>query len=290
MARIALKAGATLVAMTVLILLIALGRPSAVPPPPFPAEPPAAVPADTALPTQTLEGADAREERPEWGRPRFAQRRAERERMVRTQIVRRDVTDPAVVEAMRNVPRHLFVPAGVRDDAYGDYPLPIGHGQTISQPYIVAFMTQLLDLKPGDRVLEIGTGSAYQAAVLSEITPHVFTIEIVKPLAEAAAARLDSLGYKTVRVKQGDGYYGWPEHGPFDAIIVTAAAGHVPPPLTEQLKPGGRMVIPLGGVYDVQQLVLITKDREGTARARSLLPVRFVPMTGAVQTGGALRE
>lgn len=203
--------------------------------------------------------------------------------MVAGQIEARGVKKEAVLEAMREVPRHLFVPADQLGAAYADAPLPIGYGQTISQPYVVALMTELLDLKPGDKVLEIGTGSGYQAAVLSELTPCVYTIEIIPELARQAAERLQKLGYRTIEPRQGDGYHGWKEHAPFDAIIVTAAAGHVPPPLIEQLKPGGRIVIPIGGVYETQNLVVVTKDLDGRLRTRSVLPVTFVPMTGEAQ-------
>ena len=221
----------------------------------------------------------------EWERPRFDEREDERQRMVLDQISVRGVADPAVLAAMEHVPRHRFVPEHYLRDAYRDSPLPIGYGQTISQPYIVAYMTELLAVKPGDRVLEIGTGSGYQAAVLSELTPHVFTIEILDTLGAEAAERLASLGYGTIEAKVDDGYYGWQENGPFDAIIVTCAAGHIPPPLIEQLRPGGRMVIPVGPVYDVQYLIRATKDDEGAIRSERLLPVRFVPMTGRVQEG-----
>jgi protein-L-isoaspartate(D-aspartate) O-methyltransferase len=208
-------------------------------------------------------------------------RRQERDRMVKVDIAGKDVRDPLVLAAMRNVPRHRFVPDELQDAAYDDRPLPIGYGQTISQPYIVAFMTQVLGLKRGDRVLEIGTGSGYQAAVLAEITPEVYTIEIIQQLADEAAERLAALRYVTVRTRAGDGYYGWEEAAPFDAIIVTAAAGHVPPPLVKQLAPGGRLVIPVGGVYEVQVLLLVTKDEKGNVQPpRQLLPVRFVPLTG----------
>jgi len=229
------------------------------------------------------EGEEGEEEPLEWERPRFEERQEERLRMVERQIAGRDVKDKAVLEAMRNVPRHLFVPEKQAPLAYRDHPLPIGHGQTISQPYIVALMTELLGLKPGHRVLEIGTGSGYQAAVLSELTPYVFTIEIIKALAGDAGKRFEKLGYKTIQVKKADGYYGWEEHAPFDAIIVTAAAGHVPPPLIKQLKDGGRMIIPVGAVYEVQHLVLVNKDEEGRVSTESVLPVRFVPMTGRAQ-------
>ncbi|MBI5686177.1 MAG: protein-L-isoaspartate(D-aspartate) O-methyltransferase [Verrucomicrobia bacterium] len=205
----------------------------------------------------------------------------QRERMVAEQIAGRDVTDAAVLRAMRTVPRHLFVPEAARREAYGDYPLPIGQGQTISQPYIVAYMTQLLRLKPGAKTLEVGTGSGYQAAVLAEVTQtNVYSIEIVAPLAKTAAERLKRLGYEWVVVKCGDGYLGWPEHAPFDAIIVTAGAEHVPPPLVEQLKRGGRMVIPVGGAWAVQSLVVVEKLPDGTVKKREDIPVRFVPLTG----------
>jgi len=186
--------------------------------------------------------------------------------------------DAAVLRAMAAVPRHAFVPARHRARSYADTPLPIGYGQTISQPYIVAEMTRRLRLERGDKVLEIGTGSGYQAAVLTEFTPNVFTIEIVKPLADAARKRLRRLGYGTVRVRHGDGYHGWPEEAPFDGIIVTCAAGEIPPPLVRQLAPGGRMVIPVGPVYAVQSLMLVEKDADGTVHSRNLMPVRFVPL------------
>ena len=206
-----------------------------------------------------------------------------RSRMVTEQIEARGVKDPATLGAMRTVPRQAFVPASSGADAYGDHPLPIGHGQTISQPYIVALMTELLAVKPGDKILEIGTGSGYQAAVLAELTPWVFSIEIVEPLHQRASNELEQLGYKTIRTKPADGYHGWPDAGPFDGIIVTCAAGHVPPPLWDQLKPGGRMVIPIGGTYDLQRLVILTKQSDGTRRSRTVLPVAFVPMTGRIQ-------
>ena len=224
----------------------------------------------------------------QWPRPRLPDRQADRDRMVDTQIVdagplERAIADPRVIAAMRAVPRHAFVPGSERGRAYADTPLPIGHGQTISQPYIVALMTDLLHLKPGDKVLEIGTGSGYQAAVLSELTPYVFTIEILKPLHEQSVERFKKLGYPTVETKQADGYDGWPEHAPFDAIIVTCAAGHVPPPLWDQLKPGGRIVIPIGGTLETQRLLVLTKRPDGTRTSENVLPVRFVPMTGKAQ-------
>jgi protein-L-isoaspartate(D-aspartate) O-methyltransferase len=205
--------------------------------------------------------------------------------MVQTQMIRRTppIRDIGVLEAMRQVPRHLFVPWSLKRLAHEDHPLPIGHGQTISQPYIVALMTEALHVKPNEKVLEIGTGSGYQAAVLSELTPQVFTMEIIAPLGNEARKRLKKLGYHTVKVKIGDGYFGWPEEAPFDGIIVTCAAGHIPPPLIAQLRQGGRMVIPVGGVYQVQRLMVVTKDRSGRVRTNELLPVRFVPMTGAIQ-------
>ena len=207
-------------------------------------------------------------------------REAERSRMVAEQIEARGVRDPRVLAAMRTVPRHRFVPADLEDSAYADTPLPIGYGQTISQPYIVACMTEALGLESGDKVLEVGTGSGYQAAVLAMLTPEVYTVEIIAPLAEQAADRLARLGCTTVRTRLGDGYYGWEEAAPFDAIIVTAACGHVPPPLVQQLAPGGRIIIPVGGVYEVQVLVLVTKATDGSIGTRELLPVRFVPLTG----------
>ncbi|MGQ0657796.1 MAG: protein-L-isoaspartate(D-aspartate) O-methyltransferase [Chromatiales bacterium] len=186
----------------------------------------------------------------------------------------------ATLDALRKVPRHEFVPDAQRTDAYRDQPLPIGHGQTISQPFIVAIMTALLELEPGDRVLEIGTGSGYQAAVLAELRTHVHTIEIIEPLAQGARARLARLGYDAVQTRVGDGYFGWAEHSPYDAIIVTAAASHIPQPLVRQLKAGGRMVIPVGDRFVTQHLVLVTKASDGSVQLRQLLPVRFVPLTG----------
>lgn len=201
-----------------------------------------------------------------------------RKNMVRTQIVARGINDRATVEAMLNVPRHEFVPTNRQRQAYNDGPMPIGYGQTISQPYIVAYMTEVLGLQPGMRVLEIGTGSGYQAAVLAEITDVVYTIEIIPELAEWGTANLKRAGYGKVNVKVGDGYYGWEEFAPFDAIIVTAAADHIPPPLVEQLKDGGIMVIPVGHPLQTQMLMLVSK-RNGETRTRNLLPVRFVPFT-----------
>lgn len=200
--------------------------------------------------------------------------------MVDRQLAGRDIVDPQVLRVMRRVPRHLFVPERVREYAYADHPLPIGEEQTISQPYIVAFMTQALELKKGNRVLEIGTGSGYQAAVLAELVEEVYTIEIIPALAERAEKLLDELGYDGIQVRAGDGYLGWPEAAPFDAIIVTAAPDHIPAPLIEQLGEGGRLVLPVGDEY--QELMRVIKEG-GEMRRESLLPVRFVPMTGKAQ-------
>ena len=190
------------------------------------------------------------------------------------------VTDSRVLQAMLAVPRHAFVPPAMREHAYADSPLPIGHGQTISQPYIVALMTQHLQLFPDGKVLEIGSGSGYQAAVLAHLTPNVYTIEIVEDLARMAEQNLKDQGYSNVRVRCGDGYRGWPEHAPFDAIIVTCAPEQLPQPLWDQLKPGGRIVIPVGGVDRIQQLVVVSKTPDGQRRTRTITEVRFVPMTG----------
>lgn len=187
---------------------------------------------------------------------------------------------PGVMAAMEKVPRHRFVPNGLTAFAYLNRPLPIGHGQTISQPVIVALMTSLIKVKAGDRVLEIGTGSGYQAAVLAEITESVYSIEIIEPLEKEAAERLKSLGYSNIKVRLSDGYYGWPEAAPFDAIMVTAASSHVPPPLIKQLKPGGRMVIPLGAQFMTQYLMLVEKHMDGSITSRQIAPVAFVPLTG----------
>ena len=200
----------------------------------------------------------ARETGAETGRPRFGD---------------------TVMAAMGKVPRHRFVPLLQQIFAYDNRPLPIGEGQTISQPYIVALMTDLLDPKPGDSVLEVGTGSGYQAAVLAELAAKVYTIEIVEPLGKRAKRLLGELGYRNVEVRIGDGYNGWPEAAPFDSIIVTAAPAEIPKPLIDQLKPGGRMVVPVGATHDVQQLLLVEKRPDGTAATRRTLPVRFVPLT-----------
>jgi len=203
--------------------------------------------------------------------------------MVEEQLLGRDITNARLLAVMRKVPRHEFVPQGIRDRAYDDSPLPIGHGQTISQPYVVAFMTEKLEPKPTDRVLEVGTGSGYQAAVLAELVKEVYTIEIVEPLARRAEADLKRLGCTNVHVRAGDGYQGWPEAAPFDAIMVTCAPEAVPQPLIAQLKDGGRMIIPVGPMGN-QQLVLLRKEGERLEK-RAVLPVRFVPMTGAAGRG-----
>jgi len=221
--------------------------------------------------------------RPTHRHPAFGRRRAERERMVKYQIAQRGINDANVLDATLTVPRHSFVRQRDRNRAYSDQPLPIGLGQTISQPYIVAYMTEALKLDPNDKVLEIGTGSGYQAAVCAEMAKEVYTIEILEQLAEAAGERLSQLGYQNVSVRAGDGYFGWAEKGPFDAIIITAAAPMFPPPLIKQLKSGGIMMLPLGSPYGPQRLVLVSKDASGQITSRALLPVRFVPMVGRVQ-------
>ena len=205
---------------------------------------------------------------------------AMRKSMVDRQIIRRGVKDKDVLEAMMSVPRHLFVPENNISHAYDDSPLPIGYGQTISQPYIVAYMTEALNLDEDSIVLEVGTGSGYQAAILSVLVKKVYTIEIIGELSESASDRLQKLGYDNVEVKNDDGYYGWQKHAPFDAIIVTAAAGHIPPPLIEQLNNNGRMIIPVGGSFMTQNLVLIKKDGQGKITTRNVMPVMFVPLTG----------
>ena len=203
-----------------------------------------------------------------------------REKMVVTQIESREVRDPKVLAAMRKVPRHLFVPEEVRDESYNDYPLPIGQDQTISQPYIVAIMTELLRLKGGEKVLEIGTGSGYQAAILAEIASEVYTIEIVEELGRSAENRLKEMGYKNIHVMVGDGYKGRPDVAPFDGIMVTAAPPFIPPPLKEQLRVGGRLVLPVGELF--QELVVVTRSPTGYDTEK-IFPVRFVPMTGQIQ-------
>lgn len=219
------------------------------------------------------------EQSPETGEA-TGDRADERAAMVRTQLAGRDVHDRAVLAAMRRVPRHRFVPEALRSDAYADHPLRIGHEQTISQPYIVGLMTQLLQVRAGQRILEIGTGSGYQAAVLAELGVEVYTIEIVAPLGERARALLETLGYSNVHVRIGDGYQGWPEHAPFDAIILTAAPPQIPQPLLDQLAVGGRLVTPVGRAH--QELVIVTRTEDGFERQPGI-PVRFVPMTGRAQ-------
>lgn len=215
--------------------------------------------------------------------------RDSREQMIRlieadvrytSHYLKQSTLDTRVLDAMAQVPRHEFVPPQLVDKAYQNRPLPIGHGQTISQPYIVAIMTDLLDIEPGQRILEIGTGSGYQAAILAEIGARVWSIEIIPALGKEAQARLRRLDYDKVEVRLGDGYYGWPEQAAFDAIIVTAAASHIPPPLLRQLKPGGKMIIPVGSQFSTQQLILITRGENDEFVTRQVLPVRFVPLTG----------
>lgn len=212
------------------------------------------------------------------GQDSEAERRA---RMVESQIVARGVRDPRVLAAMRQVPRHLFVDTAERSHAYEDHPLPIKGHQTISQPYIVALMTELAEITPNEKVLEIGTGSGYQSAVLSRLAREVYSIEIVPELARESAERLQQLGYQNVAVREGDGYRGWPEHAPFDAIIVTAAPDRIPQPLLDQLAPRGRMVIPVGSFF--QELKVLSKDQNGKITEKDILPVRFVPMTGEIE-------
>lgn len=202
--------------------------------------------------------------------------------MIQNDIKGRGVKDNKVLDAMARIPRHLFVEERLRERAYADYPLPIGDGQTISQPYVVALMTEALRLKPGDRVLEIGTGSGYQAAVLAEIVKEVYTIEIRKSLADMAEKRFRELGYKNVKVKYADGYFGWEEYAPFDAIIITASANHIPPPLIRQIKEGGRLILPLGSTVYYQMLTLLTK-KKGDLDVEQMGSVAFVPMIGEAE-------
>ena len=213
----------------------------------------------------------AAEEADRYRQPRLA--------MVRDQIERRGISDRRVLAAMRNVPRHLFVPEKLRGRAYNDSPLPIGEGQTISQPYIVALMTQSLALAPDDRVLEIGTGSGYQAAILAEVAGRVFTVEIKEALYETASRILHSRNPEKVDTRLGDGYYGWPDQAPFDAVMITAAVDHIPPPLIEQLKEGGRLILPLGNPFSYQNLVLVTRQNDDYT-VKQITGVLFVPLTG----------
>lgn len=214
-------------------------------------------------------------------RPDFgdAPRQGARDAMAREQIAGRGVRDRRVLDTLRRLPRHEFVPGQLQARAYTDNPLPIGHGQTISQPYIVGYMTEVLEVEPGYRVLEVGTGSGYQAAVLADLVSEVVSIEIIGALASDAARRLEALGFSNATVLHGDGYHGWEEGAPYDAIIVTAAATHVPPPLVDQLRPGGRMVIPVGRSGWTQNLLLVEKNTEGETTTRNLMAVRFVPLT-----------
>lgn len=218
-----------------------------------------------------------------WNRPRFDEREQEREYLVQTGVVGQGITDPNVIEAMLQVPRHRFVPEEYQRQAYQNTPLPIGYDQTISQPYIVALMAEMLEIKPGDKVLEIGTGSGYHAAVLSELTPYIFTIEIVEPLGVRAAALYEELGYTTIETRIGDGYNGWEEHAPFDKIIITAAADNIPQPLIDQLNPGGIIAIPVGRQDQTQVLTRLIKDENGGLRTERVLPVRFVPLTRSIE-------
>jgi len=223
-------------------------------------------------------GGSAADKSDEATQPPFG-REAERHRMVARQIEARGVRDRKVLAAMRRVPRHLLIPKARRLFAYGDHPVPIGYGQTVSQPYIVGYMTEVLQLTKDAKVLEVGTGSGYQAAVLAEITPHTYTMEIVPELAQRAAEDLKALGYEHIHAREGDGYNGWESESPWDAVVVTAASEHVPPPLIKQLKPGGRMCIPVGSPFGTQYLLLVEKKADGSVSTRNLMPVRFVPLT-----------
>jgi protein-L-isoaspartate(D-aspartate) O-methyltransferase len=232
-------------------------------------------------PTEAGDGTSAQESGQEAASNEAGNR--ERAEMITEQLAARGISDPAVLAAMGAVPRHRFVPSDLASQAYRDRPLPIGYGQTISQPYVVAFMTEAAGVEPGDRVLEVGTGSGYQAAVLAEIVGELWTIEISEPLAARAERDLSAAGYEQVHVRAGDGYRGWPEEAPFDTILVTAAPDHVPEPLLEQLAEGGTLVIPVGSQgFAGQEILRITRTADGYAR-ESLLPVRFVPMTGEAE-------
>lgn len=233
--------------------------------------------AEVAVAAESAPSPEAKAEHAE--SPQFKEARRQ---MVERQLRARDISDPKVLEVMGRVPRHEFVPDELDHQAYDDHPLPIGHGQTISQPYIVALMTQLARPRPDARALDIGTGSGYQAAILAELCKEVYSIEIVEPLADEARRRLARLGYKNVTVRTGDGYRGWPEHAPFDLIIVAAAPDHIPQPLVDQLAPGGRMVLPVGSYP--QDLVVVEKKENGQVERRSVAPVMFVPMTGEARS------
>ncbi len=228
--------------------------------------------------TNIKQKADKESVEPNWPHPRSDEYVRQRRQMAHRIGIYYGLEDANVLDAMENVPRHWFVPEAHKNNAYIDSPLPIGHGQTISQPFIVAYMTSQLNLDPNDKVLEIGTGSGYQAAVLSELTPHVYTIEIVEPLARETIKKFEHYGYTTIKTKIGDGYKGWPQYQPFDAIIVTAAPEKIPQELIRQLANGGRMVVPVGPTYVGQDLLLIKKDKQGKINKKTLMPVRFVPM------------
>jgi protein-L-isoaspartate(D-aspartate) O-methyltransferase len=260
--------------------------PSTVEPPPTRAQPPVKTPSSTTEKAadfpppavKVAEDIEAPSTAPKLPPPRSDERMTERLQMVNFIRNFYNLTDAKVLEAVQNVPRHWFVTPAEQPYAYSDTPLPIEQEQTISQPYIVAYMTSMLDLNPDKKVLEVGTGSGYQAAVLSEFTPHVYTIEINEVLARTVAARFEKLGYRTIETKIGDGYLGWKEKGPFDAIIVTCAAEQIPPPLIEQLKPGGKMCIPVGKIANNQNLMLVEKDQNGKIAIKPLMAVRFVPL------------
>lgn len=220
----------------------------------------------------------------EWNRPRFSERQEERNQLVKEGVKNQGVKDKSVLQAMRHVPRHLFVPERYQQYAYQNRPLPIGHDQTISQPFIVGYTTEMLELEAGKKVLEIGTGSGYQAAVMSEITPRIYTIEIVEALGKQAKSLFEELGYHTIKTKIGNGYKGWPEHAPFDAIILTAAPEEIPEPLINQLAKGGTLVAPVGEASKTQILTKVTKSQEGKINYQRNIPVRFVPMTGEIES------
>lgn len=210
-----------------------------------------------------------------------------RENMVEYDLKGRDITNEKVLKAMEKVPRHEFVPEGIKNQAYADNPLPIGYGQTISQPYVVALMTQSLNLRPKEKVLEIGTGSGYQAAILAELAKEVYTIEIIPELAQRANKTLFNLGYKNIKVKEADGYFGWEEFAPFDAIMITAAVDHIPPPLIQQLNEGGKLILPLGSTKYWQTLTLVVKKNNNSLETMYITTVRFVPMVGEAMKGGS---